>query len=173
MNEAPDAFDEIIAYVAICRLQDRYADIVTRRAWVELAEIMRPDCQITLDLLDRTLEIMGPHEIGDFIGTQIERFDFFQFVIVNRVIDVDPGTGRAGARMFIQEARQSVAEGRRCDTYGVYHDRFERGEDGQWRFARRRYQPVARPDPTDHGSDLTVYPLPTTPLDELRDGRHG
>ena len=44
---------ETIEYVAVRRLQDRYADIVNRRTWDELHEVMRPDCTLTLDLGDR------------------------------------------------------------------------------------------------------------------------
>ena len=77
------ASDETIAYTAVRRVQDRYADIVTRRAWPELAEIMRADCTITVDLLDRgSIDFVGPAAIGDFIGTQLEQFDFFEFVIM-------------------------------------------------------------------------------------------
>ena len=100
--------DETVAYVTLRRLQNRYADIVTRRAWPELAEIMRPDCVITVDLVDRAINFDGPTAIGDFIATQIEQFDFFEFVILNTVMEIDAEAGRATARMYIQEARQSV-----------------------------------------------------------------
>ena len=38
--------------------QNRYADIVTRRAWPELHEVMRPDCTVTVDLTDRAIDFM-------------------------------------------------------------------------------------------------------------------
>ncbi len=155
--------DETVAYVALRRLQNRYADIVTRRAWPELAEIMRLDSVITVDLVDREINFDGPFEIGDFIAAQIEQFDFFEFVILNTVMEIDAEAGRATARMYIQEARQSVASGRRCDTFGVYHDHFER-EEGRWWFARRRYKSYARSNPEGPGPDLTVFELPELPL---------
>ena len=156
--------DETVAYVALRRLQNRYADIVTRRAWPELAEIMRPDCVITVNLVDRAINFDGPTAIGDFIATQIEQFDFFEFVILNTVMEIDAEAGRATARMYIQEARQSVESGQRCDTFGVYHDHFERDDNGRWWFALRRYKSYARTNPAGPGPDLTVFELPEISL---------
>ncbi len=156
--------DETVAYVALRRLQNRYADIVTRRAWPELAEIMRPDCVIKVDLVDRAINFDGPSAIGDFIAAQIEQFDFFEFVILNTVMKIDAEAGRATARMYMQEARQSVESGERCDTFGVYHDHLERDNDGRWWFARRRYKSYARTNPSGAGADLTVFDLPETSL---------
>jgi SnoaL-like domain len=164
---------ETIAYTAIRRLQNRYADVVTRRAWPEFHDIMRPDCRISVDLLDRTIEFDGPQSIGDFIGDQLEQFDFFEFVILNTVMEIDTATGSARARMYIQEARQNRSDGRRSDTFGVYHDRFVRDADRRWWFARRRYRSYARtsPAPTGPGdesaADLIVFDLPTIALPDV------
>lgn len=157
-------FDETVAYVALRRVQNRYADIVTRRRWPELAEIMRPDCVVTVDLVDRAIDFDGPVAIGDFIAAQIEQFDFFEFVILNTVMEIDADAGRASARMYIQEARQSVDSGERCDTFGVYHDYFVRDDTSRWWFARRRYKSYARTNPAGSGADLTVFELPEIPL---------
>ncbi|MEM7139768.1 MAG: nuclear transport factor 2 family protein [Actinomycetota bacterium] len=169
---SPDGNDlaETAAYTAIRRTQNRYADIVTRRAWPELATIMRSDCRITVDLLDRAIDFHGPTEIGDFIGGQLEQFDFFEFVILNTVMEIDPDAGRAGARMYMQEARQEIATGRRADTFGVYHDRFERDDDGRWWFARRHYRSYARTNPAGSDDELTVFELPELDLDALARG---
>ncbi len=158
--------DETIAYVALRRLQNRYADIVTRRAWPELAEIMRPDCVITVNLLDRAIEFNGPEAVGDFIGEQLQQFDFFEFVILNTVMEIDAEAGNAGARIYIQEAR-SLQGGSRSDTFGVYHDRFDRDADGRWWFARRLYQSYARTNPPGEQAGLTVFEMPSIPLHEI------
>lgn len=166
----PDDAAETAAYIQLRRLQNRYADIVTRRAWPELHKIMRADCVITVNLLDHEIHFDGPGEIGDFIGGQLEQFDFFQFVILNTVMDIDASAGTAAARMYMQEARQNVSDGRRSDTFGVYHDRFERDADGAWWFARRRYQSYARTNGGERAAgtaDLTVFDLPVIALDQL------
>lgn len=165
-----DDLAELAAYIGVRRTQDRYADIVTRRAWAELHDIMRPGCTITVDLIDRAIDFDGPQAIGDFIGGQLEQFDFFEFVILNTVIEVDPTAGRAGARMYMQEARQDMASGRRTDTFGVYHDRFERDDEGRWWFARRHYQSYARTTDADADRDLVVFDLPVMDLGALGRG---
>ena len=165
-----NALAETVAYTAIRRTQDRYADIVTRRAWSELAEIIRPDCRITVDLLDRAIHFNGPIEIGNFISGQLAQFDFFEFVILNTVMKIDTDVGRAGARMYMQEARQDIATGRRFDTFGVYHDRFERDNKGCWWFARRHYRSYARTNPADHEQEMVVFEIPELDLSELAAG---
>lgn len=107
---------EALDYLDIRRIQNRYADIVTRRAWAELHEIMRPTCRLELNLGDSTMSFDGPGAIGDFIGDQLTQFSFFEFVILNTVIDVNVETGVAGARMYMQELRQNVSDGRRTNA---------------------------------------------------------
>jgi len=161
---------EMVAYSQLQRLQSRYADIVTRRAWAELHEIMRSDCVITVNLVDDEIHFTGPQQIGDFIGGQLVQFDFFEFVILNTVMEIDATAGVASARMYMQEARQNIEDGRRSDTFGVYHDRFERDDDGSWWFARRRYQSYARTNTGERAggsNDLMVFALPNIALDEL------
>ncbi len=150
----PDRLQRAAAWTEIRQVQNRYADIVTRRAWDELAEIMRPDCRLQLDLGDRELEFVGPAAIGEFIGTSLEQFSFFEFVILNTVIDIHDD--RAGARMYMQEIRQNHSDGRRTDAYGVYHDRFEHDGDGRWSIAQRWYQSFARTASPESPGELDV-----------------
>ncbi len=169
MTPDTDDIAEMVAYTKLRRLQNRYADIVTRRAWSELHEIMRDDCVITVNLVDDEIHFHGPQEIGDFIGAQLEQFDFFEFVVLNTVMDIDADRGVASARMYMQEARQNIGDGTRSDTFGVYHDRFERDDGGTWWFARRRYQSYARTNGGERAQgtpDLTVFTLPEIPLDD-------
>ena len=39
--------------VALGRLQARYADVVTRRAFAELVDLFRPDATVTIDTVTR------------------------------------------------------------------------------------------------------------------------
>jgi SnoaL-like domain len=50
---------------------------------------------------------------------------------------------RATARLYICELRQDAASGRSTQAFGVYRDEYRR-VDGDWRFARRDYQSLAR-----------------------------
>lgn len=158
---------EALARLELQRVQSRYADVVTRRAWDELSSLVRPDCQIVVDTAPTKFELTGPIEYGQFISRQIERFSFFQFVLLNTVFLVDAGRGVAAARVYMQEVRQNVSDGRRTDAYGIYHDRLERGDGGRWWFARRHYRSFARTAEPRIDTDLCVFDLPATDLADI------
>ena len=148
---------ETIDYIAVRRLQDAYADIVTRRAWPELVEIFLPDVRVTIDR--RTVEplvIDGPAAIGDFIGRSISGMDFFEFVVLNTriVLRHEGDDDRAVARLYMNELRHDTS-GRWTTVYGVYHD-VHRRVDGRWWFAERRYHSLART-----ARDFDVFAFPT------------
>ena len=154
MNASGSMDQETIDYVAITRVQSAYADIVNRRAWAELADIFRPDAVVLVDTVTNpVIELAGPQAVGDFIGGAIERFEFFEFVILNARVFIDGD--RATARVFMQELRQDVGTGAWSTAYGLYRDEYTRVDD-RWWIAGRRYQSLARTAPA-----TTVFPLPT------------
>jgi len=130
---------------AIRRLQARYADICSRRAFEELPEVIAANAPICLDLRGRSLEFTGPSELGLFIEDSIGVFDFFQFVIRNLVIDFDRGDGHVNAvsRLWMSELRHHRDSGEWSTIFGVYHDRYE-SRGGDWRICSRRYHSLAR-----------------------------
>ncbi len=137
---------ETVDYVAISRLQATYADVVSRRAWPELLDLFEADALVRVDTVTADpIDLRGPTQLGDFIGTAIERFGFFQFVILNARVTIGSGgdADQARGRMFISEIRQDRASGEWSRTHGVYHDDYRR-IDGRWRFAQRAYQSLAR-----------------------------
>ena len=158
---------EAVAYVELQRLESRYADVVTRRAWSELADIVRDDCPIVVDVRHTKFEFTGPAEYGQFIARQIERFSLFEFVLLNMVMQIDAERGVAAARVYMQEIRQNVSDGRRTDAFGVYHDRLQRSDDGAWRFARRHYRSFARNAEPRVDTDLDVFDLPVIDLADI------
>jgi len=151
------ALQETIDWVALRRLQDAYADIVTRREWAELADVFRADTRIVVDTRAGRHEFVGPGPFGDFVRDSIEKFEFFEFVIRNTRLyigeDGDPDAARG--RMFMSELRQEQASGRWTTIHGVYHDHFRR-VDGRWWFASRHYSSLARP-----AGDVEVFPYPS------------
>lgn len=158
---------ETVAYAALRRLQNRYADVVTRRAWGELADFVRAECPIVVDARPQCFELTGPVELGQFIGRQLERFEFFQFVVLNTVMRIDLAGGGAAARTYIHEIRQNISDRCRSDAYGVYHDRFERDGAGRWWFAKRHYRSFARTAEPGIDTDLDVFTLPVIPLEDI------
>lgn len=144
---------ETIDYIALRRLQNAYADIVTRRAWPELAKIFIPEAEVVIDRRDVSpLVLRGPGGVGDFIAGAIARFDLFEFVILNTVIEVDGDAARA--RMYMWEIRHDSSAGR-SDAFGLYQDEHRKIE-GRWWFVGRRYQTLARTQVADY----TVFPVP-------------
>ena len=162
---------ETVAYTAIQRLQSRYADVVTRRAFSELTDLVRPGCPIVVDVRHTKFELTGPSEYGEFIARQIERFSLFEFVLLNTVVRVDPTRGVAAARVYMQEIRQNVSDGRRTDAYGVYHDRLERDDEGRWWFAKRHYRSFARTAEPRVAADFDVFDVPDIALEDILDDR--
>jgi hypothetical protein len=143
-----DAVAETVDYVAIRRLQDRYADVVTRNAWPELGDLFLPDAPIEVDLrAGDPMRFTGPTALGEFIAPAIEQFGFFQFVILNSVVDLAPDgdADTATGRMYMSELRTDRDTGAWVTSYGLYRDRYAR-HDGGWRFAQRRYCSLARTD---------------------------
>ncbi len=156
--------DELVAEAvqdtSVRRLQHAYADVVNRRAWPEMERLFLPDATVTLDLrAGEPLVLTGGTEVGEFIDKAIERFEFFEFVILNAHIDFPDGTGAgvAVSRLFMSEIRQDRDSGRWTTVYGVYHDRYVL-RSGRWWIAERRYHSLAR-----RARDLDTFPFPSEP----------
>jgi ketosteroid isomerase-like protein len=133
--------NETAAYVAITRLQHAYADVVNRRAWSELANLVLPDAPVSVDTMTNpVVETTGPTEIGNFIEGAIERFAFFEFTILSAHVEIAGDTARA--RLYMCELRQDH-EGEFSRAFGVYRDMYRRHDD-RWWFAARKYQSLAR-----------------------------
>ena len=155
-----DLMAETVHDTGIRRLQHAYADVVNRRAWAELEMLFRPDADVVIDRrAGEPLRLKGGGEVGAFIGTAIEHFSFFEFVILNAHIAFPEGvtSGRAVCRLFMCELRQDAATGAFTSAYGLYHDGYV-WEQSRWWFAQRRYHSLAR-----HGSVLDVFPMPDAP----------
>ncbi len=141
-----NAADETADYVAIVRLQRAYADVVNRRAWDELPRIFAPEATVDLDLVTRpSVHLQGPVDIGRFIGPAMERFGFFEFVVLNTHVELWPDGDRSAAvaRVYMCELRQPVGQLQRDDAFGLYRDRYVRTAEG-WRIAARRYRSLGR-----------------------------
>ena len=151
---------ETVDYVAIRRLQSAYADVVSRRAWPELTELFLADARVEVDT--RTADPLifeGPDALGTFIAGAIERFGFFEFVVLNTRIEVGVGgdPDLADGRMYMCELRTHVESGEWNHAFGVYHDRYRR-HDHRWRFEHRRYHSLARTGDEPHLAEVFGFP---------------
>lgn len=118
------------------RLQRRYGDTVSCRAWGELPGLFAPDCTLSLALARGDEQVEGADAIVEFVSRAVDAFDTFVFEVMNAVVD-DDGTGR----MWIHELRWR--DGDHTHAHGLYEDTFTRGPDGLWRFATRRYASIS------------------------------
>lgn len=144
MSTSPD--EQLIEQLAIGRLQSAYADVINRRAWDELEPLFEPDAPIRIDPVTRdAIELEGAAALGEFVGGAVERFAFFEFVILNSHVELPTAAApdEAAARIFMCEIRRDVGTLEWSVAYGVYHDRYRRSS-GSWRFARRDYQSLTR-----------------------------
>ena len=142
---------------AIRELQAAYGDAVTRRAWDDLVPMFLPECPIRLDLRDgRVIEHVGPQAIGAFIAASLERFEFFEFALLNAVVFLDGDT--ATGRLYMWELRQDAETHSWTNAYGMYSDQYTRVDD-RWCFAARHYSSLARTGPDGNGMD--VFTIPT------------
>jgi hypothetical protein len=140
--------------VALWRLQSRYADIITRRAWPELHDVFLPETSVHLDTVTAPPQVfVGPDALGQFVATAIDRYDNFTFVILNTVVEVDSDESARG-RIFMCEIRHDIASNTWPTAFGIYQDRYRRvGE--RWWFAERHYRSMART-----GAEGVVLGLP-------------
>jgi hypothetical protein len=149
---------ELESYISITRLQAAYADVVTRRGWDELEPLFLDGAPIHVDTVSNpVIELAGATELGRFVAGAIEKFEFFEFVILNTVIDVTDESSARG-RLYMVELRQDASTGEWSNAFGVYHDTYSLA-GGRWRFAERHYQSLAR---KIGGDRAAVFPFPDT-----------
>jgi SnoaL-like domain len=156
MSESERLDAELANYVGICRLHAAYADAVSRRAWTDLDELFLPGAEIRVDTVTSgALEFVGATGIGGFIAGAVERFEFFELVILNVHVmsGADDHADQLRSRAFTCELRQEGTNGHWTNAFGVYHDDISR-VDGRWQYARRRYQSLARTGRSE------VFPFP-------------
>jgi hypothetical protein len=149
---------ETVDRVAIQDLLGTYADVINRRAFGELEDLFLPECEIVIDTRRGAPQtIVGGVALGEFVGSAIDRFDFFEFVILSARLWVD-GSGEASGRLYMCEVRHDRATHERSQAFGVYHDHFRRVGD-RWWFAARQYHSLAR-TPADGSTGLDVFDFP-------------
>ena len=147
--------EEVLADLAIARLQRAYADISTRKAWPEFAALATPDARFSFDTrTSDVMEVVGAVAFAEFGAKMTARFSFYEYIPLNFVVDIDPA-GTAQGRAYAFEIGQDRDTDEVITFYGMYHDDYAR-VDGTWLFARRQYHTLARQ--TGNGP-LTSFPI--------------
>ncbi|GGR86436.1 hypothetical protein GCM10010252_26370 [Streptomyces aureoverticillatus] len=127
-------FQAIADRVEIEALRGEFTDAAMMRDRPRLASLFTPDGALRMP--DIPVELVGREEIlagGERLQSQ---WDFFvQNTHPGTIqLDGDTATGRA----YIQELARAL-DGRQGLNYAVYHDRYQRTEEG-WKFAERVYE---------------------------------
>jgi SnoaL-like domain len=157
MGELDDAGTRSL--LAIQRLQAAYGDAVTRRAWDEVVALFEPDAVVHIDTRTREpFSLEGAEALAGFVERSLEQFTFFEFTILNSVVDLEPGDEATG-RVHLCEVRRHH-DGTWTQAYGIYQDRYRR-RDGAWRIAARQYSSLARHVLTGI-EQVESFPLPPT-----------
>jgi hypothetical protein len=142
MASDPTTSDETRCQLALQQLLAAYTDVVNRRQWSELESLFLPEAKIELGTLQRTpLELVGPVALGRFVREVTQRFDFFQFVVLNARLELMLAEHAARGRLFVCEYRWEKAVARWTQVFGVYCDRY-RWIDGRWWFEQRIFDPL-------------------------------
>jgi len=150
--------DDSQAYLAITRLQSRYADIATRQAWDEMSELAVDDARFTFDLrIGQVLEFVGPAALAKFGAGATAGFSFYEYLPLNTVVDVTSATTATG-RFYSLEVGVSAASGEWTEFYGLYHDDYVL-DGGRWQFAARAFQTLT----VRAGGEITSHPMVDRP----------
>lgn len=148
---------EAADYIAIRRLQCAYADKVNRHAWDEVCALFVPDAEIVVDRQgDAPLRCDATSFVA-FIAKFIAPMDFFQFVILNTIIDIR-GDEAAG-RIYICEIRHDERAGQTMG-YALCRDGY-RKIDGKWLLASRHNRVMAR----SRTETYSVFPMTAADFD--------
>ena len=151
MSAAQDAdiTTDIAAELAIRNLVARYSDAVARRNEADWGATWAPDGE---------WHIMGKARRGreDVVKFWLQLMETVPFVVqVPSFGTVSIDGDRATGRFYVTEYGKTVDE-RQTLTLGVYHDQYKT-VDGEWMFARRRFDVLYMGPP-----DLTgmIIPFP-------------
>jgi ketosteroid isomerase-like protein len=146
--------DELSDQLAIRDLLAGFADAVNRMAPDMLRALFTDDGEWAVPGFG---EPRGHDAIVDFLVGLLVKWDvIFHAIHSGRVqLPLDGDPDRASGQWYISEFGK-LLDGTEVRFAGVYHDDYERGTDGVWRFARRRYDGMF----TRLGGRLEVRPFP-------------
>jgi SnoaL-like domain len=127
-------FQAIADRVEIEALRGEFTDAAMMRDRVRLASLFLPEGILRMPNIPA--ELVGREEIragGERLQAQ---WEFFVQTTHPGVIQLDGDT--AAGRAYIQELARTL-DGRQGLNYAVYHDRYQRTDDG-WKFTERVYE---------------------------------
>jgi ketosteroid isomerase-like protein len=127
-------FQDIADRVEIEALRAEFSDAAMMRDRARLASLFTPDGVLRMPNIP--VEQIGREQIRAG-GEQLQaQWDFFVQNTHPGLIELDGDT--ATGRAYIQEVARAL-DGRQGLNFAIYHDRYERTDEG-WKFAERVYE---------------------------------
>ena len=127
-------FQTIADRVEIEALRGEFTDATMMRDHDRLASLFTPDGALRMPSIPA--ELVGREEIRTG-GERLQgQWDFFVQTTHHGTIQLDGDT--ATGRAYIQELARAH-DGRHGLNYAIYHDRYQRTDDG-WKFTERVYE---------------------------------
>ena len=123
---------EVADRVEIRDLACRYARAVDRRDWALAATLFTPDAV----LKGARFELVGVERILRGLAT-VERYQATFHAVHNQTLELASDDATGETYCVANHLFERDGQPRRLDWGIRYQDRFQRGADGVWRFARR------------------------------------
>jgi uncharacterized protein (TIGR02246 family) len=142
--------EELTDQLAIRDLLAGFAEAVNHMRPDELRALFTPDAEWVVTGWG---EPRGPDAIVALLDDLLVKWAMIFHAVHSGRVTLDGD--RAHGEWYISEFGQ-LLDGTEVRIAGVYHDDYERGADGRWRFTRRRYDGMF----SRFGADLKVTPYP-------------
>jgi ketosteroid isomerase-like protein len=134
--------------LAIRSLNARYIDAVNRYHPEDWAATWATDA--TWNLMG--MDVVSRKAIAELWAGAMSSFEFAIMMLNSGTVDIDGDT--ASGRWYLTE-HTKPKEGDPALVLGVYDDRYCK-EDGEWRFAERRYNVIYQ-GPADYSGTFNAY----------------
>ena len=131
--------EELADRLAIRELIDRYADAITRGDFEQHITCFLPD-GVWHVAAPFEYHIVGATNIRDYVAGSSGKMDFL--IQLNSSTTIHSLTAdRANATTTVREMGKASDGSRSFTNYGVYDDDIVK-VDGEWKFAKRHFQPI-------------------------------
>jgi ketosteroid isomerase-like protein len=127
-------FQAIADRVEIEALRGEFTDAVMMRDGGRLASLFTPDGELRMPNIP--VELAGREEIRAGCERLQALWEFFVQTTHPGIIQLDGDS--ATGRTYVQELAR-LRDGRQGLNYAIYHDRYQRAEDG-WKFTERVFE---------------------------------
>jgi hypothetical protein len=153
-----DALAHLTDRLEIDDLLTRYATVLDNRRWGDLETVFTPEA--TLDYRSAGGIRGSLAEVGEWLSTVLPFFAWTQHLVLNRAVDLAPGSDTATSHAAFSNPNGAVVDGEPWLFLvgGAYHDRLTRTPAG-WRICHRVEETLWWDNPMP-GLPAVPFPVP-------------